>query len=178
MSNHVTMLSMLETERGIQGCHLFAYSSKALPSLEIIGMGRRGKMLKEKIIYWLKRKNVRLLPLKYVVCLEHDLLPTTDDEDNFRWLELPSLLLVLQLAEQLQLSSPHRCFCAGKLALNGEWIFPEEIKDEKNLAEFLVKYGDTVLMNEKLFSNFFGRDHFKRIDLTELMEDVGNIYRK
>lgn len=133
MSTHVSINSMIKSDdRGYMGCQLFAYSSKSLPSIEIVGMGKRGKIIKEKIIYWFKKRNIRLPSKRYVLCLETFQRLNFEDEESIRWLELPSVILLLVLGDMLQLLQSDQCFCAGRLGLEGEYYFPTQ---ELNLIE-------------------------------------------
>lgn len=125
MSTHVSIFSMIKSDdKGYLSCQLFAYSSKSLPAIEIIGMGKRGKIIKEKIIYWLKTRNIRLPSKRYVLCLETFQRLNFDDEESVRWLELPSLILLLVLGDLIQLLQVDRCFCAGHLGLKGNYYLP------------------------------------------------------
>jgi hypothetical protein len=125
MSNHVSIFSMIKTDdKGYTSCQLFAYSSKSLPTIEIIGMGKRGKIIKEKIIYWLKKRNIKLSAQRFVICLESFERINFDDEDSVRWLELPSLILLLVLSQLIPLSNIDRCFCVGHLGLEGNYCLP------------------------------------------------------
>jgi len=144
MSNHVSIYSMIKTDdKGYLSCQLFAYSSKSLPAIEIIGMGKRGKIIKEKIIYWLKKRNIKLSAQRFVICLESFERINFDDEESIRWLELPSLILLLVLSQLAPLTNIDRCFCVGHLGLEGNYSFPPS--DSKYENVFNKLNGDDII---------------------------------
>ncbi len=145
MSTHVSIFSMIKSDdRGYLSCQLFAYSSKTLPAIEIVGMGKRGKIIKEKIVYWLKKRNIRLPAKRYVLCLETFHRLNFDDEESIRWLELPSLILLLVLADIIQLCDVDKCFSAGHLGLEGDYYFPS---DQLNLQEVELKHKNSKVLH-------------------------------
>lgn len=172
MSTHVSIFSMVKSDdRGYLSCQLFGYSSKSLPAIEIVGMGKRGKILKEKIVYWLKKRKIRLPSKRYVICLESFYRLNFDDEDSVRWLELPSLVLLLVLAESIQLGDVDKCFCAGHLGLEGNYYFPS---DQLNLQEIEQTHTKEQLIHiyTNKRSELLNGITKKIIDIEEMLSDI------
>jgi hypothetical protein len=172
MSNHISIFSMIKSDdRGYLSCQLFAYSSKSLPAIEIIGMGKRCKIIKEKIIYWLKKRKIRLPSKRYVICLETFHRINFEDEESIRWLELPCLILLLVLSDSIKLSNVEKCFCVGHLGLDGDYFFPSP---QLNLEEIQQRHKDSTLLH------IYGKDQLdllektnKRvIDFEEMLEEI------
>lgn len=110
----------------IQIVPIFGHSSKGLVGLEIIGAGKIGRPLKEKIIY-LSKKCVPKMPLRrYVICFDGG-LDFTDKKkwEDARWLELPALILFWQICGLLPIYQLEECLCAGKIHVNGRIEVPQ-----------------------------------------------------
>ncbi len=169
MTTHVSIFSMIKSDdRGYLTSQLFAYSSKSLPAIEIIGMGKRGKIIKEKIIYWLKKRNIRLSSKRYVICLETFQRLNFDDEESVRWLELPSLMLLLVLGDVLEVSNIDHCFCAGNLGLEGNYFFPsEQLNIEKVENDFCEK--NFILITHQQKTNFLINKADKILDFEDVL---------
>ena len=96
---------------------LFGYASKSLPGLEINGMGKYGKTLKEKIIF-ITRSRQLAIPLKrYVISAEYDL---ETDPQVLRWLDLPVLMLYWYLAGHIPMGRLDNCLAVGNITPAGE----------------------------------------------------------
>lgn len=95
---------------------LFGYATKSLPGLEINGLGKYGKTLKEKIIF-LTRSRQLPVPLKrFVISTEYDL---DHDPETLRWLDLPILLLYWYLAGILPMGRLDNCLAVGHITPGG-----------------------------------------------------------
>lgn len=96
---------------------LFGYATKSLPGLEINGLGRYGKTLKEKIIF-LTRVRQLPIPLKrFVISTEYDL---EQDPEILRWLDLPVLLMYWYLAGLIPLGRLDNCLAVGHITPSGD----------------------------------------------------------
>jgi hypothetical protein len=112
--------SFIPLERSSIGVHLFGYATKGLPGLEIVGLGKMGRNIKEKLIY-LTRQDKLVIPKKrFVLCLEFSDETKNLKEEDLRWLELPLLILYWTLAEILPIHHLEKCFSVGKIALDGK----------------------------------------------------------
>jgi hypothetical protein len=95
---------------------LFGYATKSLPGLEINGLGRYGKTLKEKIIF-LTRVRQLPVPLKrFVISTEYDL---EQDPELLRWLDVPVLLLYWYLAGLVPMGRLDNCLAVGHISPAG-----------------------------------------------------------
>ena len=101
---------------------VFGYSTKGIPGLEIIGLGKYGKNIKEKFIYFARKEKIKIPLKRYVVCVEGD----QEDIDhillNNRWFELPIFIIYWSLAELLPIKKLDNCLCAGKIDITGKII--------------------------------------------------------
>ena len=109
---------------------LFAYSSKGVGGLNLIGFGKYSHTLKEKIIFLCKERGIRLPFKKYVLCIENSDCLKDLDFDDLRWIELPLLLLLLKISDQLQVCNLSTCISSGKINMNFMVIIPHIDKDK------------------------------------------------
>ena len=172
MSNHVSIHSMIKSDdRGYLSCQLFAYASKSLPAIEIVGMGKRGKIIKEKIIYWLKKRNIKLPAKRFVICLETFVRLNLDAEESICWLELPALILLLVLGDMIVFKNTEWCFCAGYLGLDGNYFFPTRELPLESMLQHLSSENLIVISNPKQ-ENIFTFNNYKQLDFEELIAYV------
>ena len=94
---------------------IFGYASKGLPGLEIVGLDRKARVLKEKLVYLGRCHGVRVPIKRYVLCVED--CPLEGGEG--RWLELPLLVLYWKLAGILPIKRLENCFCGGRISTMG-----------------------------------------------------------
>jgi len=98
---------------------LFGYATKSLPGLEINGLGKYGKTLKEKIIY-LTRSRQLAVPLKrFVISAEYDV---ESDPEILKWMDLPVLLLYWYLAGLIKMGRMDNCLAVGHITPSGALI--------------------------------------------------------
>ncbi len=98
---------------------IFGYSTRGIPGLEVVGLGKRGRLLKEKLNFVNKRADIRVPAKRYVICIDNEIIEKIEHK-SFRWLELPTLLLYWSLAEIIQVSNLDMCLCGGTLSTSGE----------------------------------------------------------
>jgi len=93
------MESLVHSLYGKELTSIFGYSSKSVPGLEINGIGKFGKAIKEKIVYITRDRQLQIPLKRYVINVE---LPDTVNEDltseKVKWLELGILFQYWQLA--------------------------------------------------------------------------------
>lgn len=95
---------------------LFGYATKSLPGLEISGLGKYGRTLKEKVIF-LTRSRQLPVPLKrFVISAEFEL---EQDPEILRWLDLPVLLLYWYLAGLIPMGRLDNCLAVGHITPGG-----------------------------------------------------------
>ena len=96
-------------------CSIFGYASKGLPGLEIAGLDKRARVIKEKLVYIGRHYGVRVPIRRYVLCVED----FCSESKESRWLELPLLILYWKLAGILPIKKLENCFCGGKISVTG-----------------------------------------------------------
>ena len=142
---------------------IFGYTSKSLPSLEIIGLGAEGKQIKEKFIYITKVLGLKIPRLRYVLCLEN-LDISKDEKDELTWLELPLLILYFQLAGILPIHKLCDCVATGRVLPSLEIYEPhyeslklhEKLRDNPNsklLTSKSLELTNTIPLRD-LFKNY------------------------
>jgi hypothetical protein len=121
---------------------IFGYASNGIPGIEIVGLGKHTRGVKEKFIY-LSRKRKLKFPLKrFVLCIEGEIEGKKFKEEEYKYLELPLLLMLWSLTGHLPLENLEDCFASGKVSVEGEVTSLEmELSDQGNLAE-LLNLGD------------------------------------
>jgi hypothetical protein len=112
------------TKKGPSLVTLFGYSTKSVPGLEINGLGKYGKAIKEKIVFVTRTRQLKI-PLKRFV-LNVELTDELGDleSSSVKWLEYPLLLHYWFLAGLLPISKLDNCFAVGSLSPSGEVMEP------------------------------------------------------
>ncbi|MBY0516431.1 MAG: hypothetical protein K2P81_05955 [Bacteriovoracaceae bacterium] len=110
---------------------LFGYSTKSLPGLELNGLGKYGKTLKEKIIFLSRSRELEIPLRRFVISSEFD-LPT--DPQVLKWLDLPVMLLYWYLAGLIPMGRLDNCLAVGSINPSGEIIGRSDL-NLKNYAE-------------------------------------------
>ena len=108
------------TKKGPALVTLFGYATKSVPGLEINGLGKYGKAIKEKIIYITRSRQLKIPLKRFVLNVE-----ITDDLGDLesvsvKWLEYPLLLHYWFLAGLLPITKLDNCFALGSLTPNGD----------------------------------------------------------
>lgn len=107
------------TKKGPSLITLFGYATKSVPGLEINGLGKYGKSIKEKIVFVTRTRQLQI-PLKRFV-LNVELSDDLGDleSSSVKWLEYPLLLHYWYLAGLLPISKLDNCLAVGSLAPSG-----------------------------------------------------------
>ncbi|OFZ22995.1 MAG: hypothetical protein A2202_07765 [Bdellovibrionales bacterium RIFOXYA1_FULL_36_14] len=106
----------------VRAVPVFGYATRGIPGLEIIGLGKYGKNIKEKFIYIARKEKIKIPLKRYVVCVEGDLEDIEHILLNNRWFELPILIIYWSMAELLSIKKLDNCLCAGKIDITGKII--------------------------------------------------------
>ena len=107
------------TKKGPSLITLFGYATKSVPGLEINGIGKYGKSIKEKIVFVTRTRQLQIPLKRFVLNVE-----MTDDlgdleTNSVKWLEYPLLLHYWFLAGLLPISKLDNCFAVGSLTPSG-----------------------------------------------------------
>lgn len=98
---------------------IFGYSSKGLPGIEIVGLGKYSRSLKEKFIYLSRERNLKFPLRRYVLCIEGEVELKKFKDEEYRYLELPLLVMLWSLTGHLPLERLEDCFASGKVSIEG-----------------------------------------------------------
>ena len=108
-----------KTPQGIKFVTIFGYATKGVPSLEINGVGKLSKNIKEKMIYLTRIRKLQIPLKRFVVCV--DLNELNDQHaHNLKWLEFPLLLTYWYLAGLIPIKKLDNCLTSGWIKTNGE----------------------------------------------------------
>jgi hypothetical protein len=112
------------TKKGPALVTLFGYATKSVPGLEINGLGKYGKAIKEKIVFITRSRQLQIPLKRFVLNVE-----ITDDlgdleSSSVKWLEYPLLLHYWYLAGLLPITKLDNCLAIGSLTPNGEVVEP------------------------------------------------------
>lgn len=151
---------------------LFGYSSRSVPGIEINGLGKWGKLVKEKIIFITRSRSLPI-PLKRFV-LNVEVLDGMGklETSNIQWLELPLLTLYWYLASLLPILTLENCFIAGSLSPRGEVKQPSKEVIFSN--DILQKIQESKL-NVIVSSSQFLPPNIQTIDIKDLFRDIPSL---
>lgn len=97
--------------------HIFGYTSRSQPGLEISGLGQKGRAIKEKLIFLSKKRKLKFNLNRFVLCVEGS---DGFDRGELDYLELPMLLAFWSMAGFIPIKKLENCFCSGRVGLEGE----------------------------------------------------------
>lgn len=111
--------SFYKGPQGIKFVTIFGYATKGVPALEINGVGKLSKNIKEKLIFITRTRKLPIPLRRFVICVD---LNELNDQNlsNLKWLEFPLLLMFWYLAGMVPISKLDDCLCAGWLQANGK----------------------------------------------------------
>ncbi|MGE3610918.1 MAG: hypothetical protein AB7I27_15110 [Bacteriovoracaceae bacterium] len=107
------------TKKGPSLVTLFGYATKSVPGLEINGLGKYGKAIKEKIIFVTRTRQLPIPLKRFVLNVEIPDELGTLESCSVKWLEYPLLLHYWFLAGLLPISKLDNCFAIGSLTPSG-----------------------------------------------------------
>ena len=112
------------TKKGPSLVTLFGYSTKSVPGLEINGLGKYGKAIKEKIVFVTRTRQLQIPLKRFVLNVELTDELGVLESSSVKWLEYPLLLHYWFLAGLLPISKLDNCFAVGSLSPSGEVMEP------------------------------------------------------
>ena len=118
---HARTFGVIEFQKIYHFVNVFGHRAQGLPGLFFTGEGHFLKVLKEKILYFAKDKDLTIPLRKYAVTIELPpfLQAKAAKGESLLHLELPILLIFLQLSENIRIKNLERCFCAGRVRIDG-----------------------------------------------------------
>jgi hypothetical protein len=99
---------------------IFGYASNGIPGIEIVGLGKYSRSMKEKFIYLSREKKLRFPLKRFVLCIEGEVEGKKFKEEEYRYLELPLLIMLWSLTGHLPLGHLEDCFASGKISVEGD----------------------------------------------------------
>lgn len=154
------------TKKGPALVTLFGYSTKSVPGLEINGLGKFGRSIKEKIVFVTRTRGLQI-PMKRFV-LNAEITDELGDLEStsVKWLEYPLLLHYWFLAGLLPISKLDNCLAVGSLNPSG--------LVEEPLSPLVVELCEKNHLH--LISSFQGIDGpMGIIDGRDLFGDIANL---
>lgn len=115
-----TIWGACPTKKGVIPIPIFGHSSKGLPGVEIIGLGKFAKLVKEKFIYLSRMRQLRIPMRRVVLCVELEERQLLEKGFEWEFLEFPLLLVFWYLAENLLIMGLEDCVASGKVSINGK----------------------------------------------------------
>jgi len=153
--------------------HVFGYTSRSQPGLEISGIGIKGRAIKEKLIFLSKKRKLKFPLNRFILCVEGS---DGFEKAELDYLELPLLLAFWAMAGLIPIKRLDNCFCSGRLGLEGEISC-------LNLSLNHWRRIEEALVRRKKSAIYFGESipiESERIDLISplslLQESVGGFY--
>ncbi len=141
---------------------IFGYTSHGIPGLEIVGLGKYGKAVKEKFIYLTRVKNLKIPKKRFVICVEGEFEGKKFKDEEYRFLELPMLLMLWSLSGNLALKSLEDCFSSGKVNIDGKFEnlkLPEGVQtDLREILDYPESLGLKIITDDQLD---FGDDYYQ-----------------
>jgi hypothetical protein len=114
------LYSFYQTKKGPELATLFGYATKSLPGIEINGLGKYGKAIKEKIIFITRSRGIQIPLKRFVLCVEIEDEWGEMDSSTIKNLEFPLLVMYWHLAGVLPLSRIDNCVAMGTLTPEGK----------------------------------------------------------
>ena len=115
---------------------IFGYASNGIPGIEIVGLGKHSRSIKEKFIYLSRERKLKFPLKRFVLCVEGEVEGKKFKDEEYRYLELPLLIMLWSLTGHLPLEHLEDCFASGKISVEGivsSLLLSE--KEQKQLVE-------------------------------------------
>ncbi|HXH31133.1 MAG TPA: hypothetical protein VNJ01_10010 [Bacteriovoracaceae bacterium] len=107
------------TKKGPSLITLFGYATKSVPGLEINGLGKYGRAIKEKIVFVTRSRGLQVPIKRFVLNVEISDDVGELEGSSVKWLEYPLLLHYWFLAGLLPISKLDNCMAIGSLSPSG-----------------------------------------------------------
>ncbi len=107
------------TKKGPALITLFGYSTRSVPGLEINGLGKYGRAIKEKIVFVTRTRGLQVPIKRFVLNVEITDEVGDLESSSVKWLEYPLLLHYWFLAGLLPISKLDNCLAVGSLTPSG-----------------------------------------------------------
>lgn len=122
MSGTLRINGVFNYQKEDQLIDIFGYATKGIPGLDIVGLGKHGRMMKEKFVFISRQKQLQFPLKRFVLCLEDCSQLRESSAEDLKWLELPLLIVYWSLAGHLKISELEDCLCSGFVKATGEIV--------------------------------------------------------
>lgn len=169
--------SYIMTKKGIKLITIFGYATKSVPGLEINGVGKLAKNIKEKLIFITRTRKLKMPTKKFVICIDLNDLEEELKPHELKWLEFPILLLFWYLAGHIPIRSLEDCLCTGWIHPRGdiyqtylpqiiksllqEKLNPVEMKEVKIVSCIVEDQGEFLVIDSDMLLEHIGKLKFK-----------------
>lgn len=151
---------------------IFGYASNGIPGIEIVGVGKYARCMKEKFIYLSREKKLKFPLKRFVLCVEGELEGKKFKEDEYRYLELPLLMMLWSLTGHLPLTALEDCFASGKISVEGEVTALELTINEQMALGELFKLDEERSLKVIAPSKAFIFEDYYHLPIEGLMESL------
>lgn len=126
--------ALYRSPSGIKTVTIFGYATKGVPSLEINGVGKLSKNIKEKLIYLTRIRRLKIPMRRFVICVDQNELIDMSSQ-SIKWLEFPLLLLYWHLSGLVPIGKLDDCMTSGWIKTNGDINHLRLPKDFENIIK-------------------------------------------
>lgn len=151
---------------------IFGYASNGIPGIEIVGVGRHARSMKEKFIYLSRQRKLKFPLKRFVLCVEGEIEGKKFKEEEFRYLELPLILMLWSLTGHLPLQALEDCFASGKISVEGEITSLELTENQQIELWDLFKLNDTQSLKVIAPGKCHVYEDFYHLPVEGLMESL------
>jgi len=163
--------SLIPTPSGPKLVTLFGYSTRSVPTLEIHGLGKSSKVIKEKILFMTKERKLKIPTHRFSLCIDHHHIDDRDFLANSKWLEFPLIVLYWYLIGHLSISHLNDCITSGQLFTSGRVIQPFCTMIKKHDSFFT----DPFLSKFKVITSELLSIKSKQIIVHDLLSHIPNL---
>ena len=134
---------------------IYGYSTRSIPGLDIIGIGNKGKLLREKLNFLTNRYAQKIKALKrFVISIEGD-YPEEKLKLISRDLEFPILILYWAMLGILPIKNLDNCWATGSINIDLEIFSPLIEKMDECAHRDLSLWSRTLICNHQAMNYSF-----------------------
>lgn len=169
--------SLVPIKGHLMSVDIYGHRGRGIPGINVQGTCIALNFVKEKFYYLSKECGMHIPLAKYGLCIEFSADCEFNKKDiEWKWLELPLLILYWSLAGVLPISNLKHCFVCGKISVNRMITYP--LFHQNVLLSFFDDYREKnnstpVLIAPKQYvdQNFTNHEKFNWICMEDLLEN-------
>ncbi len=135
----------------------FGYSSRGIPGLEIVGLGKRSRLFKEKVNFITRKFGLKVEARRFVICIDDECIDQYKPS-SIQYLELPLMLLYWSLGGVINIHNLEDCLCGGRVTADGTF---------KTLSGNLLNSNYTMITSDDSYAFYQGRS----ISLSQILSN-------